>query len=70
MSPKPTNPYNGLLNINKPAGMTSHDVVNRVRRILGQKRVGHAGTLDPAATGILLVCAGQATRLVLSLIHI
>ena len=64
MSPKLTNPYNGLLNINKPAGMTSHDVVNRVRRILGQKRVGHAGTLDPAATGILLVCAGQATRLV------
>lgn len=64
MPPKSINHYNGLLNINKPAGMTSHDVVNRVRRGLGQKRVGHAGTLDPAATGILLVCAGQATRLV------
>ena len=64
MSSKSNSPHNGLLNINKPAGITSHDVVNRVRRILGQKRVGHAGTLDPAATGILLVCAGQATRLV------
>lgn len=64
MSPKSINPYNGLLNINKPAGITSHDVVNRVRRVLGQRRVGHAGTLDPAATGILLVCVGQATRLV------
>lgn len=64
MSRKSTNNYNGLLNINKSAGMTSHDVVNRVRRILGQRRVGHAGTLDPTATGILLVCAGQATRLV------
>lgn len=64
MPTKSTSPYNGLLNINKPAGMTSHDVVNRVRRVLGQKRVGHAGTLDPAATGILLLCAGQATRLV------
>ena len=64
MPSKSNSPHNGLLNINKPAGITSHDVVNRVRRILGQKRVGHAGTLDPAATGILLVCAGQATRLV------
>ena len=64
MPSKSKGPYNGLLNINKPAGITSHDVVDRVRRILGQKRVGHAGTLDPAATGILLVCAGQATRLV------
>ncbi len=63
MSTKSTNHYNGLLNINKSAGMTSHDVVNRVRKILGQRRVGHAGTLDPAATGILLVCAGRATRL-------
>ncbi len=64
MPSKSKSPYNGLLNINKPAGITSHDVVDRVRRVLGQKRVGHAGTLDPAATGILLVCAGQATRLV------
>jgi len=52
----------GILNINKPAGMTSHDVVDRVRRISGQRRVGHAGTLDPLATGVLLVCLGQATR--------
>src|SRR5579862_5681615 len=43
--------------------MTSHDVVGRVRRIAGQRRVGHAGTLDPDATGVLLVCLGQATRL-------
>ena len=52
----------GILNIDKPAGMTSHDVVDRVRRISGQRRVGHAGTLDPAATGVLVVCLGQATR--------
>ena len=64
MPSKSKSPYNGLLNINKPTGITSHDVVDRVRRVLGQKRVGHAGTLVPAATGILLVCAGQATRLV------
>lgn len=54
---------NGILNIDKPAGMTSHDVVGRVRRLAHQKRVGHAGTLDPDATGVLLVCLGQATRL-------
>ncbi len=54
---------NGILNIDKPAGMTSHDVVGRVRRMAHQKRVGHAGTLDPDATGVLLVCLGQATRL-------
>jgi tRNA pseudouridine55 synthase len=53
----------GFLNINKPAGMTSHDVVARVRRTLKTKRVGHAGTLDPDATGVLVVAVGQATRL-------
>jgi tRNA pseudouridine55 synthase len=53
----------GILNIDKPAGMTSHDIVDRVRQISGQRRVGHAGTLDPAATGVLVVCLGQATRL-------
>ena len=53
----------GLLIIDKPAGITSHDVVNRVRRISGIRRVGHAGTLDPLATGVLLVCVGRATRL-------
>ncbi len=54
---------NGVLNIDKPAGMTSHDVVARVRRTARIKRVGHAGTLDPDATGVLLVCLGAATRL-------
>ncbi|HVK05715.1 MAG TPA: tRNA pseudouridine(55) synthase TruB [Armatimonadaceae bacterium] len=53
----------GLLNIDKPAGMTSHDVVARVRRALKTKRAGHAGTLDPDATGVLVVAVGQATRL-------
>ena len=53
----------GLLVLDKPAGCTSHDVVARCRRIFGQKRVGHAGTLDPDATGVLLVGLGQATRL-------
>lgn len=55
---------NGVLNIFKPAGITSHDVVAKVRRILHERRVGHAGTLDPAAIGVLPVCVGQATRLV------
>ena len=54
---------NGVLNIDKPAGMTSHDVVARVRRVARLKRVGHAGTLDPDATGVLLVCLGPATRI-------
>ena len=53
----------GILNIDKPAGMTSHDVVARVRRVLQTKRVGHAGTLDPDATGVLVVAVGVATRL-------
>jgi tRNA pseudouridine55 synthase len=56
-------PIDGLLIVDKPAGPTSHDVVARCRRIFGQKRVGHAGTLDPDATGVLLVGLGQATRL-------
>lgn len=54
----------GVLAIDKPMGMTSHDVVGRVRRVGGLRRVGHAGTLDPLATGVLLVCLGRATRLV------
>ncbi len=61
--PRRTAPASGILNIDKPAGWTSHDVVARVRRLTRQKRVGHAGTLDPMATGVLLVCVGQATRL-------
>ncbi len=54
--------HHGILNLDKPAGWTSHDVVGWVRRVLREKRVGHAGTLDPMATGVLLVCVGQATR--------
>ncbi len=53
----------GLLIIDKPSGPTSHDVVARVRRALGERRVGHTGTLDPAATGVLLLVLGRATRL-------
>ena len=53
----------GALIIDKPAGMTSHDVVARVRRIIGERRVGHTGTLDPFATGVLVVLVGRATRL-------
>ena len=52
----------GILNVDKPAGMTSHDVVARARRLTGQRKIGHAGTLDPMATGVLLLCLGQATR--------
>ena len=53
----------GVLIIDKPAGLTSHDVVARVRRILRERRVGHTGTLDPFATGVLVVLVGRATRL-------
>jgi tRNA pseudouridine55 synthase len=53
----------GLVAVDKPAGCTSHDVVGRCRRIFGQRRVGHGGTLDPDATGVLLVGLGRATRL-------
>jgi len=53
----------GILIIDKPAGITSHDVVSRVRRILKTKRVGHTGTLDPFATGVMVVVVGKATRL-------
>jgi tRNA pseudouridine55 synthase len=54
---------NGILIIDKPSGFTSHDVVNRIRRILGQRSVGHLGTLDPSATGVLPVVLGNLTRL-------
>lgn len=54
---------NGILVVDKPAGCTSHDVVARVRRILKTKRVGHTGTLDPFATGLLVLLVGKATRL-------
>ena len=53
----------GLVIVDKPGGMTSHDVVARVRRLAGTKKVGHAGTLDPMATGVLVVGVEKATRL-------
>ncbi len=56
--------HSGILAIDKPAGMTSFDAVRVVRRIFNERRVGHAGTLDPTATGLLPMCIGQATRLV------
>ena len=68
ITPKPTNPrsspgaFNGWLNIDKPAGFTSYQVIAFLKRITGQRRIGHAGTLDPLATGVLPVAFGQATR--------
>ena len=52
----------GIILVNKPSGMTSHDVVNKLRRILKTKKVGHCGTLDPDATGVLVVCVNKATK--------
>lgn len=60
---KAASEYNGVLVVDKPAGMTSHDVVDRARRLFRTKRVGHTGTLDPDAIGVLVICLGQATRL-------
>ena len=54
----------GLLNLSKPAGVTSRDLVNRVQRLVKPHKVGHAGTLDPLASGVLVVCLGSATRLI------
>ena len=54
---------NGVLIIDKPRGLTSHDVVNRVRRILHERSIGHLGTLDPMATGVLPLVTGSLTRL-------
>ncbi len=53
----------GLIVVDKPAGLTSHDVVLKIRNLLGVRKIGHAGTLDPLATGVLLITVGQATRL-------
>ncbi len=60
---------NGVVVIDKPSGLTSHDVVNRVRRILGQRAVGHLGTLDPSATGVLPIVLGNLTRLAQFYVH-
>jgi len=64
-SPQPdaAEPVDGLLLVDKPQGWTSHDVVAKMRRILGTRKVGHGGTLDPMATGLLVIAAGRATRL-------
>jgi tRNA pseudouridine55 synthase len=58
-----TDPVSGLVVVDKPGGMTSHDVVARVRRLAGTRKVGHAGTLDPMATGVLVLGINRATRL-------
>lgn len=58
------NMKDGLIIVNKPAGMTSHDVVAKARKILQTKKIGHTGTLDPMATGVLVLCVGAATKLV------
>ena len=55
--------YNGVIIVNKEKGFTSHDVVAKLRGILKQKKIGHTGTLDPDATGVLPVCLGHATKL-------
>ena len=62
MSRKRDAGIDGVLVIDKPAGMTSHDVVDRIRKRFGTRRVGHAGTLDPDATGVLILGLGRATR--------
>ena len=53
----------GIINVNKPLGITSHDVVYRLRKILGIKKIGHTGTLDPDAEGVLPMCIGRGTKL-------
>jgi tRNA pseudouridine55 synthase len=63
VAPQRAVPLTGILSVDKPPEVTSHDVVDAVRRVTGQRKVGHAGTLDPLATGVLLVCLGQATRI-------
>ena len=55
--------FHGVVVVDKPAGMTSHDVVHQARRLFRTKRIGHTGTLDPDATGVLVLCLGKATRL-------
>lgn len=59
-----SNVYNGVLLLDKPVGISSHDAVSQIRRIIGQRRVGHTGTLDPLAEGLLVLCLGRATKVV------
>lgn len=54
----------GIINVNKPKGITSFDVIRKLRKLLKEKKIGHTGTLDPLATGVLVVCVGKATKLV------
>ena len=63
MAKRKPSELNLLLAVDKPVGITSHDVVSKVRRSLDERRVGHAGTLDPLASGVMIVGVGQATRL-------
>lgn len=63
MSKPPSNSTSGILLVDKPQGLTSHDVVSRVRKLVGTRKVGHAGTLDPMATGLLLLGVNTSTRL-------
>ena len=60
---------NGIIIVNKEKGMTSHDVVNQIRKIFQTKKVGHLGTLDPNATGVLAICINDATKLVQFLVE-
>src|SRR5690625_1311898 len=64
----PDSPADGLVLVDKPAGWTSHDVVGRMRRLAGTRKVGHAGTLDPMATGVLVLGVNRATRLLTYLV--
>ncbi len=68
MTTKPEGLSEGLLLVDKPPGWTSHDVVARIRRVCGTRRVGHAGTLDPMATGVLVLGVGKATKLLTFLV--
>src|SRR6202020_335075 len=61
--PRKPPPFDGLIVVNKPSGKTPHDVVESVRRIVGFRGIGHLGTLDPLATGVLVLALGRATRL-------
>lgn len=62
-SARDLSPWDGLLLVDKPSGMTSHDVVHKIRKTFGIKKVGHGGTLDPMATGLLLILTGKGTKL-------
>lgn len=53
----------GIINVNKPKGITSFDVIRKLRKVLSMRKIGHTGTLDPLAEGVLLVCVGKATKL-------